>query len=85
MKQHEKTTENSIYLYPTDEEEVKRTIKSLKSNTSTGLARLKVNIMKSLMDEITPAITTVVNKTLELGIWEFPKCSKKVFNYANIK
>lgn len=48
-------------LYPADEE-VKGTIKSLKS---IRLDRLKVNIKKLLMNEIIPTTSRFVNKILE--------------------
>lgn len=49
-------------------------IRSLKSNTLTGLDGLQVNVVKSLIDEITPAATTTINKILETE--NFPKALK---------
>lgn len=44
-----------VLISPTNSEDtVKRMIKSLKSNTSTGLDGIKISIMKSLINEITP-------------------------------
>lgn len=65
---------NSIYMCPTDEPEVEKLIKQLKSNKAPGLDNIGANTLKESVGYIVKPLTYLINKSLENGI--FPESLK---------
>jgi len=64
----EKTLPNSIYLAPTDTEEIKSIIKSLKPKKSTGHDNISTLFICNNKIALCTPITILINKSLESGI-----------------
>lgn len=60
---------NSIFLYPTNTNEVYRLIQSLKPNKSPGYDNIDVNCIKNFADELSPFIVELINLVLTTGIY----------------
>jgi len=73
-----KRVQESIFLQPTDDVEVSKTIKSLKNVTSSGPDKITVQILKEIADTVAPCLRFNFNKCLEIGY--FPE----IFKHANI-
>ena len=58
----------SVFLVPTDPNEILKLLTSLKSKKSSGHDNLSSSFLKDLANEICIPISTLVNKSLELGI-----------------
>ncbi len=61
--------DSSIYLLPTTEIEIKKTIKKLKSKTSSGYDGISNILLKSIAKEISPPLSVIFNKSLKEGIF----------------
>lgn len=66
---------NSFVLLPTDSEEVKAEILSLKSDCSPGWDQISAKILKTIYKPLTPVLTHIINKSFESGT--FPDALKK--------
>jgi hypothetical protein len=69
---HPNTTrqlDNQILLYAATKAEIRSFIKNLKHTTSIGHDRLKVSTFKACIDSLVTPITSIVNKSLEKGMF----------------
>lgn len=66
--------EQSIFLFPTNESEVIRIIKSLKNKKSPGGDNLRAETLKEISNEIATPMTFLINKCFETGC--FPNILK---------
>lgn len=67
-------TPNSIFLNPTDTEEILNIFKNLKPKTSSGHDNINAKLLKEIQQEIKDPLCTLLNKSLENGI--FPNIFK---------
>ncbi len=58
---------NSLFLTPTDINEIERIIISLKPKNSSGQDRLSSKLLKSLSSSLACPISTIINKSLQTG------------------
>ena len=78
----EKSLANSIYLSPTDPNEILKTIISLKPKKSTGHDNISCHFIKAIKDSISKPISLLINKSLEDGIVpEAFKIAKIILKY----
>lgn len=68
------TLENTMYLYPTNDTEVKKTIKELKQKKAPGYDGIRSETLKKVSEEIASHLTYIVNKCFSTGC--FPECLK---------
>ncbi|KAI5640908.1 endonuclease-reverse transcriptase domain-containing protein [Phthorimaea operculella] len=61
---------NSIYLRPTDEREVRKTIQCLSNKFSYGPDEIPPALIKACVDELTPPLTALINQSFDLE--QFP-------------
>lgn len=66
--------ENDFAFQPVSPEDVSKTIESLKPKDSCGIDNLSSNLLKSLKNVLSNPICTLINQSLNLGI--FPNCLK---------
>lgn len=66
--------QNSMQLYPTDTEEIKRIITSLKPNKSPGIDNIRAEVLKQIQNEIAEPLVYIINKSFNRGY--FPKSLK---------
>ena len=59
---------NNMYMYPTDPEEIKKTIQHLKSKKSVGHDGISTKLLKNLSGAISLPLAIVMNKSLSEGI-----------------
>lgn len=69
-----KRIKNSIFLEPTDEEEVVRTIATLKNHKAPGHDCLRAEILKIVSEHVCRPIAHLINRSFECGI--FPQSFK---------
>ena len=62
------STLNSLFLSPTDENQVMNIIKMMNSGKSPGDDGLSSNVMKLIINEIADPLVYIINKSLETGI-----------------
>ena len=75
---------NSFYMSPTDEDEVKQIIFSLKSKKSCGKDGISNIFLKSISEHILKPLTKIINKSIESGIVpEGMKLAKIVPSYKS--
>jgi hypothetical protein len=60
---------NSMMLFPTNSYEVSNIIKSLKNSKSTGIDGIPVSVIKFACDYISDFLASLINLTLETGIF----------------
>jgi len=65
---------NSFVLFPTDAAEIIKIVSELKNKTSFGYDNIPVNIMKSTVNYIADPITTIINSSMNTGV--FPDALK---------
>ena len=53
--------------YPVSEDEVKRSLESIKSNTATGFDGFPIALLKDIKDEIAPFLSRIFNECLDWG------------------
>lgn len=70
-----KITGESMFLYPTNIEEVYQVIMKLKSKKSPGHDNIRVETLKNISDEIKSPLTHLINRCFDRGY--FPKALKK--------
>lgn len=63
-------------MYPTNENRVKTTIKQLKDKTPSRFDAVSVEILKSVINKITPVMVILINKLL--GTRELPDLKKSI-------
>lgn len=67
----------SMFLYPTDPEEINKTLSALKPKTSTGHDNINSKLIKTLSASIATPLSVIINKSLESGIvpntWKLAK------------
>ena len=61
--------DSSIYLFPTNETEIKKTVSRLKSKKSSGYDGISNILLKSIIDEIYVPLTVIFNKSFKEGIF----------------
>lgn len=71
---NEERVENTMYLYPTSENEVEYIIKQLKSKKAPGDDNIRAELLKQIVNEIRTPLVYLMNRSLETGI--FPKILK---------
>ncbi len=59
----------SIYLNPTDDEEVAKIISNMKSKNSSGHDKINSNLLKKLKNELKHPISLLINKSINSGIF----------------
>lgn len=69
-----KILENTMYLYPTDELEIKKVIEKLKSKKTPGHDNIRSETLKLISNEIAVPLTYITNKCFDTGC--FPKSLK---------
>ena len=62
--------QNSFFLKPVQEEEIKETVLKLNSNKSVGLNSLPIKILKSHIDSLAKALAAIINISFKEG--KFP-------------
>ena len=65
---------SSIFLNPTDPDEILEIIKDLKPKNSSGCDKISSKILKLISNEIAIPLSSIINKSLAEGI--VPKCMK---------
>lgn len=65
---------NSMCLFPTDENEIKRIIVQLKPKKSPGIDNIRAETLKMIKNEISKPLTYIINKCFEIGY--FPQSLK---------
>lgn len=60
---------NSLFLKPTNSEEIKTIIKELKNNKSTGIDNLKAEALKTISEDIADPFAFILNNCMEIGLW----------------
>lgn len=71
--------ENTMYLYPTNETEVRKVIKELKLKKSPGLDNIRTEVLKKVETEIATPITYLINRCFET------ECIPKLLKVGLIK
>lgn len=66
---NEKYLENSIYLHPTNETELKEFTNSLKEKKAPGYDNIKAETLKQTFNEISKPLIYLINNSLEQGIF----------------
>jgi hypothetical protein len=61
-------TTNSLYLSPTTEQEVYKTIRSLKNTHSCGTDEIPSTLLRFCAAELAPPLTTLINQSFLEGI-----------------
>ena len=74
---------NSIFLSPTSPEEVLRVVDFFSETKSAGPHSIPVRILKLLKLDIASPISTLINRSFEMGI--FPTLLKTSKSYPNIQ
>lgn len=59
----------NMYLFPTDESEVLKTIKSLKNTLAVGFDGISTNAIKQTADALTPILTYLINLSFSEGVF----------------
>lgn len=72
--EHKKIHANTIFMNPTDEQEIKNVIFELKNKKAPGFDGLKAETLKLISDDIKKPLTVIINRSLETG--EFPSAFK---------
>lgn len=54
--------QTSMYLYPTDEIEIKNLIKGLNNNKACGFDNISVKMIKLSINEVSSLLTVLINK-----------------------
>ena len=67
-------TLNSIYLYPTSLDEIRRSTADLKIGKASGIDELSAEVLKISALAIVPYLQKLINQTFSQG--EFPDCLK---------
>ena len=66
--------QNSIFLLPTTQEEIKRLIEKLPNKTSSGYDRINNIVLKEIKEIICVPLASLFNRSLSEG--KFPNCMK---------
>lgn len=66
---HVKTSQKTIFLYPTSQNEICSIIQGLKNKKSTGQDEIPVSLIKSVAEEVSGPLSFLVNVCLETGIF----------------
>lgn len=69
MKLKKNKTKNSLFMAPTDSDEIWKLLKNLKPKKSTGHDGLSTHLFKSIGPCIAHPISVIVNKSIESGIF----------------
>lgn len=67
---------NSLFISPTNLEEVKLVVNNLKSRKAPGFDNLTAEVLKEISHEISPCLVFLINRIIETG--EYPIIFKKV-------
>ena len=68
------TSNDSVFMYPTIEQEVLKIVRNLPSKRSSGHDNISNVLLKELIDILVPILTKIFNQSLETG--EFPDVMK---------
>ena len=58
----------SMYMIPTESDEISKIIKSLKTKKSTGHDNISITMLKSLLSELSKPLASIINMSLVKGI-----------------
>lgn len=62
-----RTFSKTMFIFPTDTNEVKREINSLKNKKASGFDSLAAEMLKAIQNEISDPLTFIINKIFETG------------------
>lgn len=79
----EKPGINTLTLQPTNEQETRKLIQSLKTKTSTGYDNISTKLLKHCKEELTLPLVDIVNKSFSSGV--FPSALKIAKVYPKYK
>ena len=68
------SSQSSLFLSPTCEEEIKKIVSTLPSKTSSGHDNISYVLLKEIIDQLAPVLMEVFNKSMTMG--EFPSIMK---------
>ena len=63
-----KNQQNSIFLNPTNPDEIIEITKKLKASNSSGINNISTNLLKLIINEIAPVLSHIFNRSLLTGI-----------------
>ena len=63
-----KNKQNSIFLNPTNTDEIVKITKNLKSSNSSGFDDISTKLLKMIINEIAPILSHIFNRSLLSGI-----------------
>ena len=63
-----KDQQNSIFLNPTNPDEIIEITKKLKGSNSSGIDNISTKVLKSIINEIAPVLSHIYNRSLLTGI-----------------
>ena len=63
-----KNKQNSIFLNPTNTDEIIKITKNLKSSNSSGIDDISTKLLKMIINEIAPVLSHIFNRSLLSGI-----------------
>ena len=63
-----KIKQNSIFLNPTNPDEISEITKKLKGSNSSGIDNISTKLLKSIINEIAPVLSHIFNRSLLTGI-----------------
>lgn len=63
------TTQQSFFIAPTTEDEIKLIVRSLKNKKSTGYDNISTKLLKFIIDDVAPVLTFIVNNSFSQGIF----------------
>ena len=63
-----KNQQNSIFLNPTNPDEIIKITKNLKTSNSSGIDNISTKLLKMIINEIAPVLSHIFNRSLLTGI-----------------
>ena len=69
VKFREQHEEKTIFLEPVNSLEIRSIVLSLKNNSAPGLDGITTNDLKAMLDILLPVLVTLINKSLECGVF----------------
>ena len=77
--------DSSIYLFPTTQYEIKKTVNKLKPKKSSGYDGISNILLKSIIDEIKSSLTIIFNKSFKEGVFPHKMKIAEVFRLYKSK
>ena len=63
-----KNKQNSVFLNPTNTDEIIKITKNIKASNSSGIDNISTKLLKMIMNEIAPILSHIFNRSLLSGI-----------------